>query len=408
MQLPIRILLFVLLISLVEFYFLYKFRNSIKTLFPKTYTERNKKFSKIILAILNIYPVFLIIDWSYAELSKVPVYIPQNGFFDFLIIYPFWIFIFLAVQSILLFLIIELIKLLLLPVYQHYKNKIKLGEASIVLFIIICFLLYIPVRISYDYFTVDITEVNYKKPGFANELNNFKLVLISDLHADRYTNEKRLDNFISKVNEIHPDLVLIGGDFISSRRDYINLAAKETGKIKSKYGVSSCVGDHDNWAYPDDPQRSLSEIKEALAKHNIQMVDNANEVIKVKSQSLLITFTTDTYVRRISRGELNSLISDTSKYSLKILLTHQPGDYIIRSAHESNYDMVLAGHTHGGQITFLFPFLNLTPTMFETKFIRGNYNFGKMLIVITRGLGMSLVPMRYNSTPEITIINVSG
>jgi predicted MPP superfamily phosphohydrolase len=338
----------------------------------------------------------------------VPVYIPQNGFFDFLVIYPFWIFIFLAVQSILLFLLIELIKLMLLPVYRNYKDKIKLGEAGIVLFIIIGFLIYIPVRISYDYFTVDITEVNYKKLGLANELNNFKLVLISDLHADRYTNEKRLDKFISKVNETHPDLVLIGGDFISSRRDYINLAAEEAGKIKSKYGVYSCVGDHDNWVYPNDPKRSLSEIKRALAKYNIRMVDNANEVIKVKGQPLLITFTTDTYVRRISHGELNSLISDTAKYSLKILLTHQPGDYIISSALEHSYNMLLAGHTHGGQITFLFPFLNLTPTMFETKFIRGNYNFGKMLIVITRGLGMSLVPMRYNSTPEITIINVSG
>ena len=80
----------------------------------------------------------------------------------------------------------------------------------------------------------------------------------------------------------------------------------------------------------------------------------------------------------------------------------------MKSAFMHKYDLFLAGHTHGGQITFLFPFLNLTPTMFETKYIRGKYEMGKMLIIITRGLGMSLVPMRYNSTPEITIINVSG
>lgn len=278
----------------------------------------------------------------------------------------------------------------------------------IVLGLTICFLIYVPASICYDYFHVEVREVTYKKPGLAEELNNFKIVFISDLHADRYTNKKRLDNYISKVNELHPDLVLIGGDFISSHPDYIGLAAKEVGKIKSKYGIFSCVGDHDNWAYPDNPQRSLNEIKDALKKQNILMLDNANKIILIKNQPILITFTTDTYVRRIPQATLNNLVSDTNRYALKILLTHQPGDYLVNSAFMQNYDLFLAGHTHGGQITFLFPFLNLTPTMFETKYIRGNYNLGKMLIIVTRGLGMSLVPMRYNSSPEITIINITG
>jgi hypothetical protein len=357
--------------------------------------------------ILNIYPVFLIINWGYSEITGIPVFIPQNVFFDFLIIYPFWSYIFLTVQSILFFLLIELIKLLLLPLYKRNKQKIKLIEARIVFVLIMCFMVYIPIRESYDYFTVDVRNVTFKKPGLATGLNNLKIVFISDLHADRYTNQARLDNFISKVNEAHPDIVLIGGDFISSGSDYITLAAMEAGKIKSSYGVYSCIGDHDNWVYPDDAPRSLREINDALKKYNVLMIDNGNRIIKTKNETILITFTTDTYVRRVLQPTLNNLVSDTDKCDLKILLTHQPGDYLINSASKKNYDLFLAGHTHGGQITFLFPFVNLTPTMFETKYIRENYNFGKMVIIITRGLGMSLVPIRYNSTPEITIINVT-
>ena len=74
-------------------------------------------------------------------------------------------------------------------------------------------------------------------------------------------------------------------------------------------------------------------------------------------------------------------------------------------------DLYLAGHTHGGQISFVFPFVQFTPTMFETRYIRGDFWFdnpGKpgtsMLMVVTRGLGMSLAPIRYNSTPEVTLI----
>jgi predicted MPP superfamily phosphohydrolase len=367
-----------------------------------------RTLAKIILCILNIYPVFLVINWSFAEITGTQVFIPQSDFFDFLIIYPFWSFIFLAIQTTLLFLIIELLKLLLIPVYKKNKQKIKIIEAWTVLVSIICFMIYIPVRETYDYFSVEVRNVVFKKPGLAAGLNNFKIVLISDIHSDRYTNKKRLDNFISKVNEACPDIVLIGGDFISSHPDYIKFAAAEVGKIKSNYGVYSCVGDHDNWAYPDNPEKSLSEIKNALEKFNVLMIDDANKILKIKNDTVLITFTTDTYVRRISHTTLKNLVSDTNKYALKILLTHQPGDYLINSAYKHNYDLLLAGHTHGGQITFLFPFLNLTPTMFETKYIRGDYSLGKMLIVITRGLGMSLIPIRYNSTPEITIINVTG
>jgi predicted MPP superfamily phosphohydrolase len=96
------------------------------------------------------------------------------------------------------------------------------------------------------------------------------------------------------------------------------------------------------------------------------------------------------------------------KEDLNILLFHQPEGGIPEKAAQNNYDLMLAGHTHGGQITFLFPFMNLSPTLIETKFVRGNFYIGKMLLVVTRGLGMSLVPIRLNSTPEITVVTIVG
>ena len=72
------------------------------------------------------------------------------------------------------------------------------------------------------------------------------------------------------------------------------------------------------------------------------------------------------------------------------------------------YDLFFAGHTHGGQITFLFPFYNLSPTMIETPYMRGEFKFGEMLMVVTRGLGMSLSPVRFNSTPEISVIKLKN
>ncbi|NWG27169.1 MAG: metallophosphoesterase, partial [Ignavibacteriaceae bacterium] len=220
---------------------------------------------------------------------------------------------------------------------------------------------------------------------------------------DHYTDEGRLSNYINKVNGLNPDLILIAGDLITTGPDYIELSAREVGKLKAKYGVYSCIGDHDNWAYRNDYARSLTEVKSALDYHGVRMIDNDIKIIDVDGAEIAITFVTNTYVETIPENILDSL-SGNNNGSFKIFLTHQPQPFLIESAEKNDFDLLLAGHTHGGQITLVFPFIQLTPTMFETKYIRGDFWFGDMLMIINRGLGMSLAPIRYNSTPEITLI----
>jgi predicted MPP superfamily phosphohydrolase len=276
--------------------------------------------------------------------------------------------------------------------------------AKLVLGISAFFIFYVPLRIIYDYNSVSIRIKEYKVKNLPKDLENFKITFIADVQADRYTDPKRLFRFISKVNATHPDLVLIAGDVITSTPDYIKTAAEYIGKIKSVYGIYSCVGDHDNWAYREDTKRSVREITEALDKYNVEMINNGRKVIKVGNAEIEITFITNTYVETINDSELDNLTDDKADYDLKIFLVHQPRQRLVDQTLKHGYNLFLAGHTHGGQITFLFPFFNLTPTLFETKYVRGDFEFGKMLMIVTRGLGMSLVPLRYNSTPEVTLI----
>ena len=134
------------------------------------------------------------------------------------------------------------------------------------------------------------------------------------------------------------------------------------------------------------------------------MIDNGRKVIDVDNSEVNITFVTNTYVERISDETLDSLTRLDKDYDLKIFLTHQPRNKFIDAAIRHKYDLLLNGHTHGGQVTFFFPFYNLSATLIETKYVRGDFKFGDMLMIVTRGLGMSLLPLRYNSTPEVTLI----
>ena len=407
MPFALKVILVLLSVFVLEFYFVKKVISSIKKLFPNIALRKINIGKWIILIIVNVYPVIAIIAWIYTYLTKAGFFAPpENFFFDYFILYPFWFGTMLIVQATLFFIILELADLLF-RLFMNIDQRIRLK--SIFFFVIFAAtVVYVPVRIIYDYNSVEIREVTFKKENLPESLSGFKIGFVSDIQADRYTNESRLSNYIDKLNSTNPDLVLMAGDMITSTPNFIEISANQLSKVKAKYGVFTCVGDHDNWAYRGDNERSLSEISEALRNVNIPMIDNDKLVLGIDNANIEVTFITNTYVETINERTLDSLTNNKNKADLRIFLTHQPRDFMIDKASEKGYDLYLCGHTHGGQITFLFPFYNLSPTLAETTYMRGDFWFGNMLMVVTRGLGMSLAPVRFNSTPEITVIKLES
>jgi predicted MPP superfamily phosphohydrolase len=379
MWIVIRLLIGIAILVVVEYYFLKKTSLALKILFPSFYEKRFRTLKRIFLIWMNLYPVVLIVVFTYFAITLERVTMPESRVIDYLLIYPFWIFFILTVQVCLYFLIIDLLKLLLFPVYRKHKDKILRFQSIIVFLLTAFFLIYVPSRIIYDYNEVSVRTINYEKENLPDDLNNFNIVFISDLQADHYTDEGRLGDYIETVNSLEPDLVLIAGDFITTGPKYINISANLVGKLNAKHGIYSCIGDHDNWAYRGDVTRSLTEVKSALKKNNIGFVDNSYRKIEVGHSIIEVTFVTNTYVERIHKPMLDSLAKNGSG-DFKIFLTHQPRQYLIDAA--------------------------LTPTLLETIYLHGDFWFNDMLMVVNRGLGMSLAPLRYNSTPEITIINI--
>jgi hypothetical protein len=399
----VRLLIGIAILLLVEFYFIKRLNLAIRYFFPEFYEKKFWLVRRIYLIWVNLYPIVLLFIFSYFAITGSYLTAPESKLFDYFLIYPFWISFLLMLQCAIFFIPLDLIKLILLKSKKEIKFGYEKIQSAFLFLIIGFFLFYIPIRIIYDYNSISVRTIEYKKENLPSSLKNFKLVFITDIQADHYTDEGRLSNYINKVNSLNPDLILIAGDLITTGPDYIELSAREVGKLKAKYGIYSCIGDHDNWAYRNDYARSLTEVKSALDYHGVRMIDNDIKIIDVDGAEIAITFVTNTYVETIPEIILDSL-SGNNNGSFKIFLTHQPQPFLIESAEKNDFDLFLAGHTHGGQITLVFPFIQLTPTMFETKYIRGDFWFGNMLMIINRGLGMSLAPIRYNSTPEITLI----
>jgi predicted MPP superfamily phosphohydrolase len=408
MSFAVKVILVLLAVFILEFYFFKKVINSAKIIFPKSAAGKINFIKWFLIVLINLYPIIAILAWIYVYVTNSGYFAPpDNVIFDYLILYPFWIGIMLIVQTTLIFLLFEALHLIIHPFTKNLKAKVIRIKAIIFSAIFLITIVYVPVRVIYDYNSVQIREIEFQKENLPAALNGFKIGFVSDIQADKYTDEKRLRNFINKLNSTNPDLVLMGGDMITSTPNYIEFSAEQLSRVKAKHGVFTCVGDHDNWAYRGDNERSLNEITKAFSNVNIPMIDNNKLVLGIDSSNIEVTFITNTYVETISEGLLDSLTQNISNADLRIFLTHQPREFMIEKAAKENYDLYLCGHTHGGQITFLFPFYNLSPTMIETPYMRGEFWFGKMMMVVTRGLGMSLAPIRYNSTPEVTLITLN-
>ncbi|MBT8377973.1 MAG: metallophosphoesterase [Ignavibacteria bacterium] len=403
MWILIRLLIGVAILVIVEFYFIKRLNLPVKYLFPVFFEKKFPLVKKIFLIWMNLYPSVLIIFFIYFAITGSYATAPESRIIDYLFIYPFWISFILMIQCGLFFIVLDLLKLVSFPFFKKYQLGLKRLHSTFLFLIIGFFFFYIPIRIIYDYNSVSTRITEYKTDNLPEALENFKVAFISDIQADHYTDEVRLSNFINIVNSLKPDLILIAGDMITTGPKYIEISAREVGRLKAKYGIYSCVGDHDNWAYRNNYQKSINEVTAALEKNNIQMIDNDNRILNVDDAEIEITFITNTYVKIAPWTILDSL-SKNSGNDFKIFLTHQPRPHLIEVAQKNNYNLFLAGHTHGGQISFVFPFIQLTPTLFETKYVRGDFLFDDMLMVVTRGLGMSLAPIRYNSTPEVTLI----
>lgn len=399
-------LLLMVLLVLLEYYFFRKINRSLKLLFSSYAALRAKTLKILFILYLNSYPIFAAAYMQYYNLKgEGRVRIPVTELMDYLMVYPFWIFILIMVQCILFYIFIDLIRIISKVLKVHSEKRMRFNAAA-VLVVLLLFSVYVPLRIYYDANFIHVTEMSYSSKNVPADLKGFRIAFISDLQADRYTDEELLRSYVEKVNSTQPDIVLIAGDLITSTPEYINTAAKWTGRIHSRYGVYSCVGDHDNWAYRTDNARSIREISAALLSNKVQMISNGNITIRNGSADITITFITNTYVGTISDAELDSLSRDSDSSDLRIFLTHQPGEHLVTSAAEKKYDLMLAGHTHGGQVTFLFPFISLTPTLFETSYVKGEFRIDDMVLVVCRGLGVSILPVRYNSTPEVISITL--
>ena len=223
-------------------------------------------------------------------------------------------------------------------------------------------------------------------------LDGFRIVHLSDLHYGPFTDARHLRRAIEAANDLNPDLIALTGDYISQERIYAAPCAELVGRLKARYGVFAVLGNHDHWT-------DAKLVTDLFRTEGIRVLINEGLRLDVHDESFWLAGVDDTMV---GLEDLSLALAGSGEIEMKLLLAHNP--VILRRAARADVDLVLSGHTHGGQVT-IRPEKNRSGRP-RRRMLRGLGRRANTQIYVTRGLGTVVLPIRYGCPPEVSLLEL--
>ena len=231
------------------------------------------------------------------------------------------------------------------------------------------------------------------------ELSGLRIALIGDVHTGApFINDSKLQRIVELTNQQQPDLIVLLGDYMSpnswhSHRVEPEVTASALKNLKAPLGVYAILGNHD-WWYNGE------RVKRAFEQNGIRILEDEVAEVKWRAGSFYLAGLADLWTRP---QHVNETIAKVPSDSPIIALTHNPD--VFPNLPQS-VPLMLAAHTHGGQVNLPLIGTPIVPSRFGPKYTAGPiYENGHHLFVTT-GIGTSILPVRFRVTPEIVILTI--
>jgi uncharacterized protein len=228
-----------------------------------------------------------------------------------------------------------------------------------------------------------------------------RVAFLSDLHTGSHSDDvARLNAIVDDAAALAPDLVLFGGDYVNMQpfgggRVPPRTIAAALSRLEAPLGRCAILGNHD-YVYGE------RAVADALERHGIAVLDHARRSMRFQNHAIDVVGVPDAHV---TRAETYALLAGLSAERPTIVLAHDP----VWFAHlPAGPHLMLAGHTHGGQIKLPGIGIVRTATKAPRHWIHGLVEERGQYLYVTSGIGTSGVPMRWGVPPEIAVLDMSG
>ncbi|MGL4910880.1 MAG: metallophosphoesterase [Romboutsia sp.] len=226
---------------------------------------------------------------------------------------------------------------------------------------------------------------------------SFKIVHISDTQIGYFYSAKRLKGLAKKINNLNPDIVVFTGDLIdyANKKPDIDRITENLSKIDAKIGKFTVFGNHD---YMYDLPKYYTEI---MKNSGFNLLVNENKRIRLSNEKYINIIGLDEKLNGKPSIEKYDKEMDIDDFNL--VLMHNPD--VIEEFKDSKIDLMLSGHSHGGQVSIPLKGAILTPP-YGRKYTKGFYEVNGNNLFVTSGLGSTKLPFRLLNVPEIVEINI--
>jgi predicted MPP superfamily phosphohydrolase len=228
--------------------------------------------------------------------------------------------------------------------------------------------------------------------GLDAKLDGLRIAHLSDLHIGALTPRSWALTWSRAANRCQADLAVVTGDLVTSGTAFYSDVADAVGELRAKLGVFVSMGNHD---YFGDGDALIS----ALRARGARVLRNEGVVLEFRGSRLWVAAVDDSWTRR---ADLAEAMRDRPAGATTILLAHDPATF--EAASEAGAELVLSGHTHGGQIALPFAPRALNLATFVYRYRLGFYRRGRSVLYVHPGLGTTGPPMRLGVAPEVTVL----
>ncbi|RMF08597.1 MAG: metallophosphoesterase [Candidatus Neomarinimicrobiota bacterium] len=227
------------------------------------------------------------------------------------------------------------------------------------------------------------------------DLEGFRIVQISDIHLGPTIKRPYLQRIVDRVQSLQPDLIAVTGDLVDGSVTYLRPELEPLRELQARYGVYFVTGNHEYYS-------GVAAWLPVYRELGLRVLQNESNTFFVGAAAVSVVGIPDPTAIQMDPRESPSLsraMQSVPPNAFTVLLAHQPG--IIDEAARSNVDLVLSGHTHGGQ---LVPFSWLV--RLAHPYIKGLHRHHKTWIYVNRGTGYWGPPLRLGVPGEITVLEL--